>query len=52
MELLDIREKFGVPLVVITHDPADVEVFANTLVEFENGGVKEISRRDKNSTQR
>ena len=51
MELLEIRRKFAVPLVVITHDPADVEVFADTLVEFENGGIKEISHRDKNSTQ-
>ena len=45
MELLEIRQRFAVPLVVITHDPADVEVFADTLVVFENGGVKEVSRR-------
>lgn len=45
MELLEIRRKFSVPLVVITHDPADVEVFGDTLVVFENGGVKEVSRR-------
>lgn len=45
MELLEIRQKFAVPLVVITHDPADVEVFADTLVVFENGAVKEVSRR-------
>ena len=45
MELLEIRQKFAVPLVVITHDPADVEVFADTLVVFENGGVKEVCRR-------
>lgn len=45
MELLEIRQKFAVPLVVITHDPADVEVFADTLVVFENGGVKEVDRR-------
>jgi molybdate transport system ATP-binding protein len=50
MELLEIRQKFGVPLVVITHDPADVEVFADTLVEFENGRVKEISRRVKHNS--
>jgi molybdate transport system ATP-binding protein len=49
MELLEIRKKFGVPLVVITHDPADVEVFADTLVEFDNGRVKEISRRKKDN---
>lgn len=45
LELLEIRKKFSVPLVVITHDPADVEVFADTLVVFEDGGVKEVRRR-------
>ncbi len=45
MELLEIRRKFSVPLVVITHDPADVEVFGDTLVVFENGRIKEVSRR-------
>ena len=50
MELLEIRQKFAVPLVVITHDPADVEVFADTLVEFENGKIKEVSRRKKNNS--
>ncbi|MFA7383143.1 MAG: ATP-binding cassette domain-containing protein [Desulfurivibrionaceae bacterium] len=45
MELLEIRQRFGVPLVVITHDPADVEVFGDTLVVFANGKVEEISSR-------
>jgi len=45
MELLEIRQRFGVPLVVITHDPADVEVFADTLVVFANGRVEEVSSR-------
>ena len=51
-ELLEIRRKFSVPLVVITHDPADVEVFADTLVVFADGGVKEVRRRHqkKNNT--
>jgi len=47
MELLDIRQRFAVPLVVITHDPADVEVFGDTLVIFANGRVEEISNRKK-----
>jgi len=51
MELLEIRQRFAVPLVVITHDPADVEVFADTLVFFENGGVKEVSRRKQQPEQ-
>lgn len=45
MELLEIRKKFSVPLVVITYVPADVEVFGDTLVVFEDGGVKEVKRR-------
>jgi molybdate transport system ATP-binding protein len=45
MELLEIRQRFAVPLVVITHDPADVEVFADTLVIFANGRVEEVSAR-------
>ena len=47
MELLEIRQRFAVPLVVITHDPADVEVFADTLVIFANGRVEEVSDRKK-----
>ncbi|MHB1183537.1 MAG: ATP-binding cassette domain-containing protein [Desulfobulbia bacterium] len=47
MELLEIRQRFGVPLVVITHDPADVEVFGDTLVIFANGRVEEVSSRKK-----
>jgi molybdate transport system ATP-binding protein len=49
LELLELRERFGVPLVVITHDPADVEVFGDTLVIFEQGRVAEVSRRPANS---
>ncbi|MDG4475899.1 ATP-binding cassette domain-containing protein [Thiovibrio frasassiensis] len=45
MELLEIRQRFAVPLVVITHDPADVEVFGDTLVVFANGRVEEVSSR-------
>lgn len=50
MELLDIRQRFAVPLVVITHDPADVEVFGDTLVIFANGRVEEVSSRNKSVT--
>jgi len=50
MELLEIRQRFAVPLVVITHDPADVEVFADTLVIFANGRVKEVSGRKNLAT--
>lgn len=47
IELLEIRQRFAVPLVIITHDPADVEVFADTLVVFANGRVAEVSGRKK-----
>jgi molybdate transport system ATP-binding protein len=49
MELLEIRQRFDVPLVVITHDPADVEVFGDTLVIFANGRVEEVSSRTKSA---
>jgi molybdate transport system ATP-binding protein len=45
-ELLELRKRFDVPLVVITHDPADVEVFGDTLVVFDHGRVTEVSRRE------
>jgi len=47
MELLDIRRRFAVPMVVITHDPADVEVFADTLVIFGDGRVQEVVCRQQ-----
>ncbi|MDA8163942.1 MAG: hypothetical protein M0017_02760, partial [Desulfobacteraceae bacterium] len=46
LELLEIRKRFAVPLVVITHDPADVEVFGDTLVIFEHGRVAEVKQRE------
>ena len=45
LELLEIRKRFAVPLVLITHDPADVEVFGDTLVVFANGRVEEVNGR-------
>ena len=38
-ELLGIQKGFGVPMVIITHDPADVELFAEDLVVLDNGRV-------------
>lgn len=45
LELLEFRKRFSVPLVVITHDPADVEVFGDTVVHFDHGRVAEVRRR-------
>ncbi|OQX07814.1 MAG: hypothetical protein BWK76_24385 [Desulfobulbaceae bacterium A2] len=44
-ELLAVRHRFGVPLVMITHDPADVEVFGDTLIHIEGGRVQELRSR-------
>jgi len=42
MELLDVQQRFNVPVVLITHDRQDVETFADTLVVYHQGQVKEI----------
>lgn len=38
-ELLRLQQSFAVPMVVITHDPADVEAFAEDLIVFDMGKV-------------
>jgi len=43
-ELLDIQERFHVPMILITHDPEDITAFAQTLVTYEAGRVCEIRR--------
>jgi molybdate transport system ATP-binding protein len=46
-ELLDVQTRFGVPMVLITHDPADVEVLADHLVVLDHGRVaRSIALRD------
>jgi len=43
-ELLALRRRFKVPLVMITHDPEDVEVFGETIVHIEEGAVRDVVR--------
>jgi molybdate transport system ATP-binding protein len=38
-ELLAIQARFKVPVIMITHDPEDIRVFAQTLVTYETGRV-------------
>jgi len=38
-ELLAVQLRFQVPMIVITHDPADVEALAENLVVFDQGRV-------------
>jgi molybdate transport system ATP-binding protein len=50
-ELLKLQQSFAVPMVVITHDPADVEAFAEDLIIFEVGKVaRQISVDAANRT--
>ena len=41
-ELLDIQLRVHVPMLVITHDPADIETFADNLVVFDRGKVTQV----------
>jgi molybdate transport system ATP-binding protein len=38
-ELLALRARFAIPMVVITHDPDDVSALGGTLIRIENGRV-------------
>jgi molybdate transport system ATP-binding protein len=38
-ELVGLQARFGVPMIIITHDPADAEAFGQDLVVFEHGRV-------------
>ena len=51
-ELLDIQERFHVPMIMITHDPEDISAFAETLVTYEAGRVCEIQRSLKSAEQK
>lgn len=39
-ELLETRARFAVPMIIITHDPEDLEFFADNLLVFANGKIK------------
>ncbi len=36
-ELLHVLSRFNLPVIMVTHDPEDVKIFAEDLVYFENG---------------
>ena len=38
-EFIELRERFNLPMVLITHDPADIETLARELVVIEEGKV-------------
>lgn len=41
-ELLKIKERFTIPVILITHDPQDVAALAETVVVYESGRVSKI----------
>jgi molybdate transport system ATP-binding protein len=41
-ELLRIKERFTIPIILITHDPEDVAALAKTVVVYEDGRVSNI----------
>jgi molybdate transport system ATP-binding protein len=41
-ELLRIKERFAIPVMLITHDPEDVAALAGTLVVYEPGRVSQV----------
>jgi molybdate transport system ATP-binding protein len=43
-ELLKLQARFNVPVIMITHDPEDIQVFAETLVTYEVGRICKVER--------
>lgn len=46
-ELLDLISRVEIPMIMISHDPEDIRVFAETLVTYEAGEVREVRRNLK-----
>jgi len=49
-ELKSLQERFGIPVVLITHDPADIDAFPGTVVNYSAGKV--CTALASNRTQR
>ena len=45
LQLQMIQEQFGIPIVMITHDPQDVEYFSGTQVLYHSGHARIKSKR-------
>lgn len=41
-ETRSLLDEWDIPVLLITHDPADVDAFADTLVVYENGTVRHV----------
>lgn len=40
--LLEVQARFHIPVILVTHDPEDIETFAETLVHYEMGRVSRV----------
>ena len=38
-ELVDLQERLAIPMVVITHDPADVDVLGDEVLQLADGRI-------------
>jgi molybdate transport system ATP-binding protein len=41
-ELARVQSAFKIPVIMVTHDPADISAFADTLVIYEAGRIREV----------
>jgi molybdate transport system ATP-binding protein len=41
-ELLEVQSRFRIPVILITHDPEDVSVLAQTMVVYKEGRVQNV----------
>jgi molybdate transport system ATP-binding protein len=42
-ELSDLQTRLDIPMVLITHDEADVAVFGDQIVQVDQGRVQEVA---------
>jgi molybdate transport system ATP-binding protein len=48
-ELARVQSAFRIPVVMVTHDPADISAFAETLVVYASGQVREVKHHLRNN---
>lgn len=50
-ELARVQAAFKIPVIMVTHDPADISAFAQTLVVYDTGQVREVKHYLKKDRQ-
>jgi len=51
-ELVRLRERFQLPVILITHDPVDVAALAQTVVFIDSGRVRQVRELDDEERKR